>query len=139
MCFTVSSGLPLLCAAAAALAAGQERVSFLTPDGGLIEGLSFGKGSRGVVLTFDFRGFGKSTGPGQRDIFTAPLYQDVLGAVRYLRARAQRRFRWWAQAWEDGPQPMLQFMASKQKSIASSFWGPEPETVRPRRSRGASW
>ena len=37
------------------------------------------------VLAFDFRGFGKSHGPGDTDMYTAPMYLDVLGAVRYLR------------------------------------------------------
>ena len=38
------------------------------------------------VLAIDFRGYGESTGPGQSDIFTAPLYLDVLAGVRHLRA-----------------------------------------------------
>jgi pimeloyl-ACP methyl ester carboxylesterase len=38
------------------------------------------------VLTFDFRGFGKSHGPGDSDMFNAPMQLDVLGAVRYPRA-----------------------------------------------------
>jgi alpha-beta hydrolase superfamily lysophospholipase len=37
------------------------------------------------VLAFDFRGFGKSRGPGDSDMFTAPMHLDVLAAVRYLR------------------------------------------------------
>jgi pimeloyl-ACP methyl ester carboxylesterase len=37
------------------------------------------------VLAFDFRGFGQSHGPGDKDMFTAPMYLDVLAAVRYLR------------------------------------------------------
>jgi pimeloyl-ACP methyl ester carboxylesterase len=90
----------------------QEHVSFPTKDGGLIHADLYGKGERGVVLAhggrfnkeswkkqaaelqragfrvlaIDFRGYGQSRGPGQSDIFTAPLYHDVLAAVRYLRS-----------------------------------------------------
>jgi pimeloyl-ACP methyl ester carboxylesterase len=86
-------------------------VSFPTQDGGLIEANLYGKGERAVVLAhggrfnkeswdkqakelvkagfrvlaIDFRGYGKSKGPGQGKIFEAPLHLDVLGAVRYLR------------------------------------------------------
>lgn len=88
-----------------------EPVSLSTQDGGTIYANVYGKGKRGVVLAhggrfnkeswakqaqeladadfivlaFDFRGYGKSTGPGQADVFTAPLYLDVLAAVEYLR------------------------------------------------------
>jgi len=95
----------------AALASAQDQVSFATQDGGLIYADVYGTGDRGVVLAhggqfkkeswdkqarvlaangfrvlaFDFRGFGQSRGPGQADLFTAPVYLDVLAAVRYLR------------------------------------------------------
>ncbi len=36
------------------------------------------------VLAIDFRGEGKSTGPGDSGLMSAPLYLDVMGAVRYL-------------------------------------------------------
>ena len=88
-----------------------EHVSFTTEDGGVIDADLYGNGQRGVdlchggrftkeswqlqaesllragfrVLAFDFRGFGKSHGPGDTDMYTAPMYLDVLGAVRYLR------------------------------------------------------
>jgi pimeloyl-ACP methyl ester carboxylesterase len=88
-----------------------EHVSFATEDGGLIYADLYGKSDRGVVLAhggrftkeswqpqaqslaragfrvlaFDFRGFGKSHGPGDSDMFTAPMQLDVLAAVRYLR------------------------------------------------------
>lgn len=87
-----------------------EHVSFATEDGGLIYADLYGQGDRGVVLAhggrftkeswqpqaqvlsragfrvlaFDFRGFGKSHGPGDSDMFTAPVQLDVLAAVRYL-------------------------------------------------------
>jgi dienelactone hydrolase len=87
-------------------------VSFPTEDGGTISGIVCGKSPRAVVLVHggqyrkeswdsqarslvevglmalavDLRGFGSSTGPGQADPYTAPLYLDVLAAVRYLRA-----------------------------------------------------
>lgn len=85
--------------------------SFATEDGGLIYADLYGNGGRGVVLAhggqftkeswqpqaqslaragfrvlaFDFRGFGKSHGPGDKDMYTAPMHLDVLAAVRYLR------------------------------------------------------
>ena len=86
-------------------------VSFPTQDGGLIYADEYGKGNRGVVLAhgarfdkeswkkqaqalaaagfrvlaLDFRGYGKSHGPGQADPLSAPLRFDVLAAVRCLR------------------------------------------------------
>jgi pimeloyl-ACP methyl ester carboxylesterase len=89
----------------------QRTVSFPTQDGGLIYADVYGRGDRGVVLAhgarfdkeswkkqaetlaaagfrvlaFDFRGYGKSRGPGQADPLSAPLRFDVLAAVRYLR------------------------------------------------------
>jgi pimeloyl-ACP methyl ester carboxylesterase len=88
----------------------QRHVSFSTQDGGLIYADLYGSGSRGIVLAhggrfnkeswkpqaeaiaaagfhvlaFDFRGYGQSRGPGQSDIYTAPLQLDVLAAVHYL-------------------------------------------------------
>jgi len=93
------------------LIAAQEHVGIPTADGGLVYADLYGKGERGVVLAhggqfnkeswakqaqalaaagfrvlaFDFRGYGQSRGPGQSDIYTAPLHLDVLAAVRYLR------------------------------------------------------
>lgn len=86
-------------------------ITIATEDGGTIYALEYGKGKSGVVLAhggrfnketwakqavqlvdagfrviaIDFRGYGKSTGPGKEDIFSAPLYLDVLAAVRYLK------------------------------------------------------
>jgi pimeloyl-ACP methyl ester carboxylesterase len=89
-----------------------EHVSFATEDGAVIYADLYGKGDRGLVLAhggrftkeswlpqaytlaaragfwvlaFDFRGFGKSHGPGDSDMFTAPIQLDVLAAVRYLK------------------------------------------------------
>ncbi|MGC2769323.1 MAG: alpha/beta fold hydrolase [Candidatus Acidiferrum sp.] len=88
-----------------------EHVSFAAEDGGLVYADLYGNSDRGVVLAhggrftkeswqpqaqslakvgfqvlaFDFRGFGKSHGPGDSDMFTAPMQLDVLAAVRYLR------------------------------------------------------
>jgi alpha-beta hydrolase superfamily lysophospholipase len=93
-------------------ASGQpKRISFRTEDGATIVADAYGTGERGVVLAhggrfnkeswkpqaeaiaragfrvlaIDFRGYGDSSGPGQQDVFTAPLHLDVLGAVQYLR------------------------------------------------------
>jgi pimeloyl-ACP methyl ester carboxylesterase len=99
-------GLLLLASAAAA----QTSVSFPTEDGGVIYADLYGTGDKAVVLahggrfnkeswgkqakTFeshgfrvlalDFRGYGKSRGPGDSDPLNAPLELDVLAAVSYL-------------------------------------------------------
>jgi pimeloyl-ACP methyl ester carboxylesterase len=93
------------------IANAQKTVSFPTEDGGVVFADLYGTGERGVVLAhggrfnkeswakqadtlvgagfrvlaLDFRGFGKSHGPGDSDPMDAPLRLDVLGAVRYLR------------------------------------------------------
>lgn len=93
-------------------AAAQQAISFPTEDGGVIFADVYGNGDRGVVLAhggrfnkeswepqarrlagagfrvlaLDFRGFGKSHGPGDKDFDSAPFQFDVLAAVRYLRA-----------------------------------------------------
>jgi len=95
----------------AQLVAAQKHVSFPTEDGGIVSADIYGKGERGLVLAhggrfnkeswqkqartfasagfrvlaFDFRGYGKSRGPGDSAPMNAPLHFDVLGAVRYLR------------------------------------------------------
>jgi len=92
-------------------AAAQKTVSFPTEDGGLIYADVYGAGARAVVLAhggrfnkeswdkqartlvaagfrvlaLDFRGYGKSRGPGDSDPMSAPLHLDVLAAVHYLR------------------------------------------------------
>jgi pimeloyl-ACP methyl ester carboxylesterase len=92
------------------LAPAQTTVSFTTADGGVVFADIYGSGARGVVLAhggrfnkeswakqarilkdagfqvlaLDFRGYGKSHGPGQSNLDTAPLEQDVLAAVRYM-------------------------------------------------------
>lgn len=88
-----------------------EHLAFSTDDGALIYADVYGAGDQGVVLAhggrftkeswkpqaeqlarlgfhvlaFDFRGFGASHGPGDSDMFKAPVHLDVLGAVRFLR------------------------------------------------------
>lgn len=100
----------------AATATAQQHVSFPTQDGGVVFADVYGSGNRGVVLAhggqfnkeswakqartlatagfrvvaIDFRGYGQSHGPGQSDIYTAPLYLDVLAAIRYLTANGAR-------------------------------------------------
>jgi len=99
--------------ALSAVTAAPQVTSFPTEDGGLIYADLYGKGTRGVVLAhggqftkeswreqaralaahgfrvlaFDFRGFGRSRGPGQADFDTAPFQKDVIAAVRYLKAQ----------------------------------------------------
>jgi pimeloyl-ACP methyl ester carboxylesterase len=92
-------------------AAAQETVSFPTEDGGVVYADVYGAGEKAVVLAhggrfnkeswqkqaqtlalagfrvlaLDFRGYGKSRGPGDSVPMNAPLHLDVLAAVRYLR------------------------------------------------------
>ncbi len=92
-------------------AGAQNAVSFPTEDGGLVYADIYGQGDRGIVLAhggrfnkeswekqahvlasagfrvlaLDFRGYGKSRGPGDSAPMSAPLHLDVLAAVRYLR------------------------------------------------------
>jgi pimeloyl-ACP methyl ester carboxylesterase len=91
----------------------QETISFPTQDGGRIYADLYGKGTRAVVLAhggrfdkeswrdqaralvssgfrvlaIDFRGVGRSSGPGQGDFDNAPFENDVLAAVRYLKTQ----------------------------------------------------
>jgi len=93
-------------------ATAQTHVSFPTEDGGVIYADVYGESGRAVVLAhggrfnkeswekqarvlvsvgfrvlaLDFRGYGKSRGPGESDPMNAPLHLDVLAAVRYLRS-----------------------------------------------------
>lgn len=97
-----------LFSANAALA--QSTVSFPTEDGGVVFADLYGSGDRAVVLAhggrftkeswakqapllvaagfevlaIDFRGRGKSHGPGDKDPSDAQLEMDVIAAVRYL-------------------------------------------------------
>lgn len=109
----ITRPLLLLAAGLALVHAGraqEKTVSISTSDGGVIFADLYGQGEKGLVLAhggqfnkeswrpqaeqfaaagfhvlaFDFRGYGKSHGPGQADIYTAPLALDVLAAVRYL-------------------------------------------------------
>src|SRR5260370_27049643 len=87
----------------------QRTIAFPTSDGGVVFADLYGHGEKGLVLAhggelnkeswgpqarqfeaagyfvlaFDFRGYGSSHGPGQADLYTAPLHEDVLAAVRY--------------------------------------------------------
>lgn len=106
----------LLALMIAPLAPAQTGVSFAAEDGGRVCGDLYGRGVRGVVLAhggrfnkeswrsqanaltskgfqvlaIDFRGFGCSTGPGQADFDNAPFENDVLAAVRYLKAHGAK-------------------------------------------------
>lgn len=88
-----------------------KRVTLPSPDGGTVYALESGSGPRAAVLShggrfnkeswsmqvpvfvkagfrvlaIDFRGLGETKGPGQDNPMGAPLHNDVLGAVRYLR------------------------------------------------------
>ena len=108
--------LALLALALPSAAAAQQRISLTPEDGGRICADLYGSGARAVVLAhggrfnkeswkaqanalvsagyqvlaFDFRGFGCSTGPRQEDFDHAPFENDVLAAVRYLKAHGAR-------------------------------------------------
>jgi pimeloyl-ACP methyl ester carboxylesterase len=96
-----------------AVAAAQQTVSFPTEDGGRVCADVYRGGTRAVVLAhggrftkeswreqadvlasdgfkvlaIDFRGFGCSSGPGEKDFDHAPFENDVLAAVHYLKTR----------------------------------------------------
>jgi len=100
----------------ATAAAAQQSITLSAEDGGRVCADLYGQGTRGVVLAhggrftkeswraqadalvsegfrvlaIDFRGFGCSTGPGQADFDHAPFEDDVLAAVRYLKAHGAR-------------------------------------------------
>lgn len=112
----VALALAVPCFAGPPKVPAPEAVSFSTSDGGLIFASLYGSGDRGVVLAhggrfnkeswdvqaralaaagfralaIDFRGYGKSRGPGADDPLSAPLHQDVLAAVRFLRERGAK-------------------------------------------------
>ena len=94
----------------------QETITVPAQDGGHVCADLYGQGDRGVVLAhggrfskeswrdqarrlesagfrimaIDFRGFGCSSGPGQKDFDGAPFENDVLAAVRYLKAHGAK-------------------------------------------------
>jgi pimeloyl-ACP methyl ester carboxylesterase len=98
------------------LAAAQQTVSFPTDDGARVCADVYGAGTRAVilahggrftkeswrgqagllasdgfkVLAIDFRGFGCSSGPGEKDFDHAPFENDVLAAVHYLKIRGAK-------------------------------------------------
>jgi pimeloyl-ACP methyl ester carboxylesterase len=98
------------------VASAQHGVSFPSQDGGVVYGDLYGKADHAIVLAhgavfnkeswapqaralaaagfcvlaIDFRGYGQSRGPGQDNPLGAPLYLDVLAAVRYLRTHGAK-------------------------------------------------
>lgn len=96
----------------ATVATAQQSIVFPSEGGGRVCADLYGQGTRAVVLAhggrfnkeswrvqanalasqgfrvlaIDFRGFGCSTGPGQADFDNAPFENDILAAVRYLKA-----------------------------------------------------
>jgi len=97
-------------------ATAQQPVAFSAEDGGRVCADLYGQGPRAVilahggrftkeswrpqakrlassgfeVLAIDFRGFGCSSGPGEKDFDHAPFENDVLAAVHYLKARGAK-------------------------------------------------
>ena len=104
------AAVALTAAAFASLPFGGEPITFPTQDGGIVYGIVYGTGERGVVLAhggqfnkeswekqaqaltgagfrvlaFDFRGYGQSRGPHDSKSEEGRRY-DVLAAVAYLR------------------------------------------------------
>ena len=100
----------------AGIAPAQATISFPAQDGGVVFADIYGKGDKAVilahggrfnkeswapqarriaaagfeVLAIDFRGYGPSHGPGDKDPLSAPLELDVLAAVRYLHAHGAK-------------------------------------------------
>lgn len=107
----MSAGIATLAFLTAAAIVPPTPVTLRTQDGGVLDGDVYGRGERGLVLAhggrfdkeswakqaqafaaagyrvlaIDFRGYGKSRGPGLGDPMTARLELDVLAAVRDLR------------------------------------------------------
>jgi pimeloyl-ACP methyl ester carboxylesterase len=109
-----------LCAVPLALVlsalATAQTISFPTEDGGRVCADFYGQGTHAVVLAhggrfnkeswreqaqvlaadgfrilaIDFRGFGCSTGPGEANFDKAPFENDVIAAVRYLKAHGAK-------------------------------------------------
>lgn len=101
---------------ATTVVAGQLTVCIPSEDGGRICADVYGAGARAVVLAhggrftkeswrqqaevlasngfevlaIDFRGFGCSSGPGDKDFYHAPFDNDVLAAVHYLKRRGAK-------------------------------------------------
>jgi pimeloyl-ACP methyl ester carboxylesterase len=101
---------------AVVLPSAQTTISFPSPDGGVVFADLYGGGERAVVLAHggqfnkeswapqakelvaagfevlavNFRGYGQSHGPGDKSPMDAPLYLDVLAAVRYLHAHGAK-------------------------------------------------
>ena len=100
----------LIATALLSLAPAQQHATLTTEDGAQIQADVYGTAMRGIVLAhggrfqkeswskqakalesagfrsiaIDFRGEGNSHGPGESDLYTAPLYADVIAAVHYL-------------------------------------------------------
>ncbi|HKD04392.1 MAG TPA: alpha/beta fold hydrolase [Bryobacteraceae bacterium] len=109
-------GRILLAVAVTTLTAGQQNITLTADDGGKVCANLYGQGARGVVLAhggrftkeswkdqasalvsagyqvlaIDFRGFGCSSGPGQKDFDNAPFEKDVLAAVHYLKTHGAK-------------------------------------------------
>jgi pimeloyl-ACP methyl ester carboxylesterase len=105
-------GAAVLCAQPAPQSLVPATVQFSTKDGGVIFADLYGKSEKAVVLAhggrfnkeswapqarmlvaagfevlaIDFRGYGNSHGPGDKDVLSAPLELDVLAAVQYLQS-----------------------------------------------------
>ena len=129
-------------------AAAQKTVSFPTDDRGVVYADAYGEGDTGIVLAhggrfnkeswekeartlatsgfrvlaLDFRGYGKSRGPGESDPMSAPLHLDVLAAVRYLRKTGAKSVSVVGAAWEEELLAMHQSLRGWVRSIGWYYW-----------------
>lgn len=140
------------------LAVAQQTLSFPTGDGGRVCADLYGQGTRAVVLAhggrfnkeswreqaedlsskgfrilaIDFRGFGCSTGPGQSDFDHAPFANDVLAAVRYMKANGAKTVSVVGGALADR-QPAMLRLSRRQVKLTESYFSARRPTC-PRKS-----
>ena len=143
----VLRGLPLGLVLTTLMAA-QQTISFPTQDGGRIYADLYGKGTRAVVLAhggrfnkeswrdqarvlvsegfqvlaIDFRGFGRSTGPGSADFDNAPFENDVLAAIRYLKAHGVQTVSVVGGSFGGGAAGDASIRSGPGEIVASFFW-----------------
>jgi pimeloyl-ACP methyl ester carboxylesterase len=144
----------------ATLLAAQKTITFPTEDGGKVCADLYGPGSRDGqaravvlahggrfnkeswrdqahallsqgfrVLAIDFRGFGCSTGPG-RDLDNVPFNNDVLAAVRYLKAHGPKPFRSLGAASEEAL-PAMRPSSPRQVKLIESYFSARRPISRP--------
>jgi len=131
----------------------QQTISFPAEDGGRVCADLYGQGTRAVVLAhggrfnkeswreqaqdlaskgfrilaIDFRGFGCSTGPGQSNFDNAPFANDVLAAVRYMKANGAKTVSWSGGALAER-QPAMHRLSRRQVKLIGSYFSARRRT-----------